>query len=141
MRHSQLPSVQASWVLAQVSPVGELHRTFGWYVVWTMAAIGTWGLVLALLRREPGRMYWTAFGIGVVGVLTQVGFGTWALSVDGIEPGNQHVFYGVVSVFTLAFAYIYRLQLAKRPALSYALLSLFLMGLGMRAIANFGQAF
>lgn len=131
-------------VLAQVSSAtgaGEIHRITGWYVVWIMGFIGVWGLVLTFTKREPGRLFWIGFGIGVVATLAQVGLGTWAMSVDGIQPGNEHVFYGIVSVFTLAFAYIYRAQLAKRPALSYSLLSLFLMGLGMRAIANFGQVF
>jgi uncharacterized membrane protein len=130
-------------ILAQVSPsaTGSLHRTTGWYVVGVMAALGLWGLALTVARKPPRRASWAAFGVGVSAMLGQVGMGVYALSVDGVEPGNQHVFYGVVSVFTLAFAYIYRAQLAKRPALSYALLSLFLMGLGMRAIGNFGQSF
>ncbi len=127
--------------VASASDTGAIHRAVGWYVVGAMAVLGTWAVVLAILKLPPGRVYWVAFGLGVTGVLAQVGMGTWALSVDGVDPGNQHVFYGIVSVFTLAFAYIYRLQLAKRPALSYAILCLFLMGLGMRAISNFGQSF
>jgi len=51
------------------------------------------------------------------------------------------VFYGIVILFTFSFAYIYRAQLAKRAALSYGLLGLFLMGLGIRGIQNFGQSF
>lgn len=96
---------------------------------------------MAITKRDPGRPFWIGFGIGTVGLVGQVSMGVWALAVDGVEPGNQHVFYGVVIMFTLAFAYIYRLQLAKRPALSYGLLALFLMGLAIRAISNFGQNF
>jgi hypothetical protein len=135
---------QPGTLLAQVtfaSTAGGLHRAVGWYVVGVMALLGVWALALATLKKTPGGAYWVAFGVGVTGVLAQVGLGTWALSVDEVDPGNQHVFYGIVSVFTLAFAYIYRLQLAKRPALSYAILCLFLMGLGMRAISNFGESF
>ena len=58
---------------------------------------------------------------------------------QGVRPGdNFHVFYGVVIAITLALAYIWRAQLAKRPALSYGLLLLFIMGLGLRAWANVG---
>jgi hypothetical protein len=133
----------SAFLVAQISnsAVGAVHRETGWYVVGLMALIGVWGLALTVMRREPGRSYWTAFGIGVVALLAQVGMGVWALTADGVDPGNQHVFYGVVIAFTLAFAYIYRAQFAKRPAISYALLSLFLMGLGIRAISNFGQTF
>ena len=136
--------LQPGTLLAQVasaSSAGGLHRAVGWYVVGSMALLGAWALILAMLKTTPGRAYWVAFGVGVTGVLAQVGMGTWALSVDDVDPGNQHVFYGIVSVFTLAFAYIYRLHLAQRPALSYAILCLFLMGLWIRAIGNFGQSF
>lgn len=133
----------AATFLAQLtfSSVGELHRAWGWWATGLLALSGVWALMLALFRREPGTVYWIVFGLATVSVLGQVGMGIWALTVEGIEPGNQHVFYGVVIMFTLAFAYIYRAQLAKRPALSYGVLALFLMGLGMRAIANFGQNF
>jgi hypothetical protein len=47
----------------------------------------------------------------------------------------------VVVAFALAFAYIYRAQLAKRPALYWGLLLLFLMGLGIRGIMSFGKDF
>ncbi|MGF1664741.1 MAG: hypothetical protein ACFCVC_00555 [Acidimicrobiia bacterium] len=136
--------IQPGTLLAQavaVSETGSLHRAIGWYVVGAMGLLGGWALILAILRKVPGRAFWAAFGVGVTGVLVQVGIGTWALSVDGVDPGNEHVFYGIVSVFSLAFAYIYRLQLSKRPALYYAILCLFLMGLGMRAISNFGRSF
>jgi hypothetical protein len=135
---------QLGILLAQAAPVsetGSLHRAIGWYVVGGMGLMGGWALILAIIKKQPGRAFWVAFGVAVTGVLAQVGIGTWALSVDGVDPGNEHVFYGIVSVFTLAFAYIYRLQLAKRPALYYSILCLFLMGLGMRAISNFGRSF
>jgi hypothetical protein len=47
----------------------------------------------------------------------------------------------VVISFTLGFAYIYRAQFRKRPALYLGLLLLFLMGLGIRGIMTFGQSF
>jgi hypothetical protein len=80
-------------------------------------------------------------GIAIAAVLAQVGLGLLAMNLDDVDPGNQHVFYGIVIAFTLAFAYIYRAQLGKRPARSYGLLLLFLMGLGIRGIMTFGQSF
>ena len=46
------------------------------------------------------------------------------------------MFYGFLILFTFAFAYIYRAQLDRRPALYYGLLLLFVMGLGIRAWSN-----
>lgn len=106
-----------------------------------MGVVGLLGVLLHVLDREPSRWFWLLFGTAVAGVLGQVGLGLYSFSVDEIQPGNIHVFYGVVIMFTLAFAYIYRAQLARRPALYYGLLALFMMGLGLRAIGNFGESF
>jgi len=76
-------------------------------------------------------------GIAIVAMLIQVGLGLILYARD-FRPGTFHVFYGFVILFTFSFAYIYRPTLAKRPALSYGLLLLFTMGLGLRAYANVG---
>ena len=107
-----------------------------------MGVVGLWGLVLAVMRRQPGRSYAIGATIASIALLTQVGMGLWVyVNEDAEWAGNQHVFYGIVILFTFSFAYIYRAQLAKRAALSYGLLGLFLMGLGIRGIQNFGQSF
>lgn len=106
-----------------------------------LGLVGLVGIVLAIARREPQRWFFTLFGVGVVAILAQVGMGLYAFSVEDRQPGNIHVFYGVVAMFTLAFAYIYRAQLSRRAALSYGLLALFLMGLGLRAIGSIGRSF
>jgi hypothetical protein len=95
-----------------------------------------------MARREtiPREFYW-AVGAAVVGLLGQVVIGVAAMSISGTDPGNQHVFYGVLIAVTFTFAYIYRAQLRKRPALYYGLLLLFAMGLGIRGIMTFGQSF
>ena len=134
--------------LAQVRPddyesaIGAAHRRFGWTAVIIMGVVGLWGLVLAVMRREPGRYYAVGATVASIALLVQVGMGLWVYVNDDAEwAGNQHVFYGIVILFTFSFAYIYRSQLAKRAALSYGLLGLFLMGLGIRGIQNFGQSF
>ena len=60
---------------------------------------------------------------------------------SGVDPGNQHVFYGVVIAVTFTFAYIYCAQFRKRPAFYYGLLLLFAMGLSIRGILSFGGNF
>lgn len=135
-------------VLAQVTPadydsfVGSLHRELGIPAVVVMGIVGLWGLGLAVMRKEPGTAYGWGAAIASIILLAQVGMGLWVyITQDAEWAGNQHVFYGIVILFTFSFAYIYRAQLAKRPALSYGLLALFLMGLGIRGIMNFGQSF
>lgn len=137
-----------STALAQVRPadyesfVGTLHRELGIPAVVVMGLVGLWGITLAVLRREPGPAFGWGAAVAAVLLLGQVGMGLWVyITQDAEWAGNQHVFYGIVILFTFSFAYIYRAQLAKRPALSYGLLALFLMGLGIRGIMNFGLSF
>lgn len=121
--------------------VVSLHRTVGWYVVGLLGLVGLWGVALSILRRQPGRPFWIAVAVGFAAGIAQVLMGLVGFAVEERDPGNQHLFYGVVLMFTFAFVYIYRAQFAKRPALAYGLVFLFSMGLGIRGIMTFGQSF
>ena len=121
--------------------MGEFHSLWGWVAVGLCGLAGLWGVGASAARKSPGKPFFWAVGVSVAAVLLQVGVGLAAMNLEGTNPGNQHVFYGIVVSFTLAFAYIYRSQLGKRPALYYGLLMLFVMGLGIRGIMTFGQSF
>jgi hypothetical protein len=106
-----------------------------WVAVVSTGLVGLWGLVLAVVRRPPRRAFTVAAGVAVAAILLQVAFGLvlyadeqWRDVVDGF-----HVFYGIVVLFTLAFAYIFRAQIARRPALWWGLILLFVTGLSIRA--------
>ena len=131
----------ATWMPVAAIAVNEIHERWGYVAAGLMGVVGLWGIVLRLLKKEPGRVFGIGFGVAVVAILVQVAMGYYSYLVLDLRPGNQHIFYGIVILFTLAFAYIYRAQLAKRPALYYGLLALFLMGLGIRAIMNYGKSF
>lgn len=120
--------------------LATFHSTWAYVAVVLCAAAGLWGIGLRLVGRAPGRPFWWAVGLAVGALVLQVGAGLIMLG-QGRDPGSIHVFYGIVILFTLAFAYIYRGALARRPALAWGLLMLFLMGLGIRGIASFGQSF
>jgi hypothetical protein len=102
---------------------------------------GLLGLVHAVLKQTPGKVFRWATWIAIGAILVQVALGVTAMNAEQTDPGNQHVFYGIVIAFTMAFTYIYRAQLEKRPALRYGLLMLFVMGLGIRGIMTFGKSF
>lgn len=118
-----------------------LHQYLAWVAVATSAVVGVWGLVLSRSRRPPGRSFWAGVAVASVTMLGQVTVGVSLIASGSVSPGDQHVFYGIVIAFVFAFAYIYRAQLSRRPALYYGILFLFLMGLGLRNIATFGVDF
>ena len=120
--------------------MSEIHAIWGWVAVGINGVVGLWGLLMYRRERVPSAFYW-AIGLAIVSMLLQVMLGVTLMSSQGLEPGNQHVFYGVLIAVTFSFVYIYRAQFRKRPALYYGLLLLFTMGLGIRGIMTFGVDF
>jgi hypothetical protein len=116
----------------------EFHA--GWFVVAVVSAgvVGVWGVTLGLRKRAPGRAFLTARWVAVAAMLIQVAAGVILYSQGERPVDGLHVFYGVLVAITLAFAYVFRAALARRPALAYGLLLLFVMGLGLRAWATAG---
>lgn len=119
-----------------VSTILQFHQEWFYFAVGSCGVVGIWGLVLAVMKREPSRWFSYLRGVAIAAILIQVGSGVMLYSND-LEPGNAfHMFYGVVIAITLTLAYLYRSTMAKRPALTYGILLLFVMGLGIRAWMN-----
>jgi predicted membrane channel-forming protein YqfA (hemolysin III family) len=127
--------------LFPVATIGDFHSIWGWVAVALTGGSGVFGLVLHFRHRPPAASFRIAIAVATGAVVLQVLLGIGAMNLEGTNPGNQHVFYGIVISFTLGFAYIYRPQLARKPALYYGLLMLFTMGLGIRGILTFGHSF
>lgn len=121
--------------------VSAFHESWGWVAAGINGAVGVWGVFASFRDAEAPRAFYAAVGVAVASMLVQVVVGVGLLSGGDVEPGNQHVFYGVLIAVTFTFSYIYRVQLRKRPSLYYGLLLLFTMGLGIRGIMTFGVDF
>ena len=111
------------------------HENWFWVAVITNGLAGVWGLALAFTKRPVGLSFSIVRGTAIIAMLIQVGAGFWLYN-EGWRPPSIHMFYGFLILFVYTFAYIYRVQMDKRPALYYGLLLLFVMGLGIRAMAN-----
>lgn len=111
------------------------HTSFGWVAVGLAGLAGLIWIGLAIAKRSPGRVHWVLAGTSMAALVIQVLAGV-TLYLQEEDPGALHMFYGFMVLFALAFGYIYRPQMAKRPARSWGLLLLFVMGLGIRAITT-----
>jgi hypothetical protein len=118
-----------------------VHQYWGWFAVAFNGIVGIWGLIIDRRGKAPTPLFWTGVGVALVAIGVQVALGVYLVAALDLDGGDQHVFYGIVIAFVLAFAYIYRAQLRRRPAFRYGLFLLFVMGLGLRAIATFAVDF
>ncbi len=112
--------------------IETLHSNWFYAAVSINGAVGLWGVGLAVARRSVGTGFRRARTAAILAMLVQVGLGL-LLYADGRRPPDFHIFYGFLILFTFTFAYIYRSALDRRPAVSYGLMLLFVMGLGIRA--------
>lgn len=112
-----------------------LHAAWAWVAVIANGLVGLWGLALAVTRRRPSRLFSAGVGAAIVAILVQVGVGLMVYADPERREAVEgfHVFYGIVILFALAFAYIFRAPISRRPAVWWALILLFVMGLGIRA--------
>lgn len=119
----------------------SLHNWGAWVTIAVTGAVGWWGVIGGMTRREVGTPYRAGIGVAAAVTIIHIGTGAYLYANDGVDPGDQHLFYGVVIAFTLAFAYIFRLQLEKAPMLRWGMFWLFVMGLGLRTVQTFGVGF
>jgi hypothetical protein len=120
--------------------VSGFHTTFAWVAIAISGTSGLIALFYEFRKRPIDAFFKGVVVISVVTMLLQVGAGL-VLFGRGIQPGSIHMFYGFVILFTFTFVYIYRIQIERRPRLWWGLVLLFVMGLGLRGVVNFGASF
>jgi hypothetical protein len=69
-----------------------------------------------------------------VAIAVQVMLGVIMVAGQGLEAPPFHMFYGFVALIAVAILYSYRFQIRAWQYLLYGFGSLFLMGLGIRAV-------
>ncbi len=120
--------------------MGAFHSFLGQAAIYFNATIGLWAIGLSIAKRPLGKSFFALAGLGITAIVTQVTIGLVMFS-RGFDPGSKHMFYGIVILFAVSFAYVYRAQFARRPQLSWGILLLFLAGLGIRGWMSFLEWF
>ena len=112
----------------------DVHADWAWVVISSNAAVGAWSLGAHWLAALRVRALWWFVVAAEIAIFVQVGLGVWMLSVQHIKAPDFHTFYGFVTLFSVLILFAYRNQLKPYLYLLYGLGSLFLMGLGIRAV-------
>jgi hypothetical protein len=114
----------------------DTHQVLAWFLVLSNAAVGVWALVAHVVPALRVRVFWWAviaaqlstFAIAVVGVLI--------VNRYGLELDQFHALYGFSCIVTVGILYSYRGSpfVKDKVYVLYGLGSLFIMGLGLRAM-------
>jgi hypothetical protein len=114
----------------------DTHQVLAWFLVLSNAAVGVWALVAHVVPALRVRAFWWAvivaqlstFAIAIVGVLI--------VNRYGLELDQFHALYGFSCIVTVGILYSYRGSpfVKDKVYVLYGLGSLFIMGLGLRAM-------
>ena len=114
----------------------DLHNTLAWFLVLSNAAVGAWALAAQWMPSLQVRVMWWAiiaaelstFAIAIVGVLI--------VNRYDIELDSFHALYGFSTIVAVGILYSYRGSpfVKDKLYMMYGLGSLFIMGLGIRAM-------
>ena len=112
----------------------EFHHAWAWVVVFSNALVGLWSLAAHWFAPPRRKTLWFAVGAAEVAVFVQVVLGVTMVAGGRTEPAPMHMFYGFVSVISIAVLFAYRHSLRAHMYQLYGFGSLFVMGLGIRAL-------
>ena len=122
-----------------VAALLEIHTGWAWVVILSNGLAGLWALGAHWLVPLRTRALWWFTVLAELTVFVQVGLGVGLVAGQKIEAPKFHMFYGFVAIIAVGILYSYRFQMRHRLYLLYGLGSLFIMGLGIRALLV-GQA-
>lgn len=112
----------------------EFHKDWGWVMTLTNAAVGLWALAAHRWAKVRHRALWWSIGVAELTVFVQAILGAIVVNRYDIEVPQMHALYGFSAIIAVGIIYSYRNQLRHRLYLLYGCGSLFIMGLGFRAM-------
>ncbi len=112
----------------------DLHKNWAWFVVIGNGLAGAWALGANWWTPLRTRALWWFIAIAELTVFVQVTLGVILVNKDKLVFPKFHAFYGFVAIISVAIIYSYKSQMRHRLYLLYGFGSLFIMGLGIRAM-------
>ncbi|MGI8756064.1 MAG: hypothetical protein ACR2MB_09430 [Acidimicrobiales bacterium] len=113
----------------------SFHVVWAWVVIVANGGAGAWALGAHRYSGLRHRALWVFTASAQVAVFVEVVIGVVLIQGRKTEPYQFHMLYGFTAAFTVAIIYSYRSQLRDQRYLLYGFGGLFLMGLGLRALA------
>lgn len=121
-------------IASGLTTVRNIHESWAWVVVISNAVAGVWALAANWLPAVRGKALWWYIGAAEMTVVVQAFLGAILVGKYKVPLPQFHAFYGFFAIITIAIIYSYRFQMKHRLYLLYGGGSLFVMGLGIRAM-------
>jgi len=112
----------------------DLHESWAWFVIVGNALAGIWCLAAHWVPTLRVRALWWFVIAAELTIFVQVGLGVGMVAGQGLKAPKFHMFYGFVAIIAIGILYAYRAQMERYRYLLYGGGSLFIMGLGIRAM-------
>ncbi len=105
-----------------------------WFAVISTGIAGLWALASNYVPAVQKRPLWWLVAVAQGSMVVQVLLGVILLSGLDKTAHERHVFYGFLTLIAIGIIYAYRQQMEHQLYLLYGLGTLFVMGLGIRAM-------
>jgi hypothetical protein len=114
----------------------DLHNGLGWFLIVSNAVVGVWALAAQYLEPLRLRVLWWAIGVAQVSVFVVAIVGVLLANEEGRVLDDFHALYGFTTIVAVGILYSYRTSpfIRDKQYLLYGFGSLFIMGLGIRAL-------
>lgn len=117
----------------------DLHCRVGLAVIFFAFALGAWGVIAFLRGMGVSGSFFGALLIGEILIIAQAVIGVALIVVGRFPADGLHLLYGVVLPLSWVAVYVYtRGAQTQREMIIYAIMSFFVMGLGIRGIMTGG---
>ena len=117
-----------------LATVRDIHESWAWVVVIGNGLAGLWALAANWLPPLRKKSLWLFIGAAQVAVIVEAFLGAIMVGTYQVPLPQFHAFYGFFAIITIAIIYSYRFQMKHQLYLLYGGGSLFVMGLGIRAM-------
>lgn len=114
----------------------DAHRDFGWVLIVTNAIVGCWAVAAQYVPPLRVRPLWWCVIVAQLTPFVSAILGVLLVTRYDIELDQFHALYGFSAIIAVGILYSYRSSpfIKDKLYLLYGLGSLFIMGLGIRAL-------
>jgi len=114
----------------------ELHESLAWFLVLSNAAVGVWALAAQVVAKLRVRPLWWSVAVAQASTFVVAIVGVLIVNRNDVELDSFHALYGFSTIIAVGILYSYRGSpfVKDKVHLLYGAGSLFIMGLGIRAM-------